>query len=206
MTGKRPYAITRVNRTIMAQTLAELGLNVGAEIGVAQGNHSKILCDNNPNIKLYCVDPWKPYEGYPEYQNRIEYYGRLAAETLKDCNCVFVKKLSMDAVRDFKTGELDFVYIDGAHDFKNVVMDLCEWSKIVRVGGIVYGHDYKRRNRPDDKARIDVKDAVDAYCYAHGIDPWFVLGEKSNHKDGMYKEGVQSWMFVRQSKDRIYFV
>lgn len=200
---KSPINIEKINRTIMAQTLHELGLNKGVEVGVAQGDHSLILCKNMPNIELYCVDPWKPYDGYMEYRNRIVRYGQEAKSKLDPYNVHYMETFSMEAVKEFPLGSLDFVYIDGAHDFKNVADDICEWSKRVKIGGIVYGHDFKRRNRPEDKATIHVKDVVQAYVYAHGVSPWFVLGIKSNHKDGMYREGVQSWMFVRQEKDRI---
>ena len=85
----------------------------------------------------------------------------------------------MDAVKDFEDGSLDFVYIDGNHDFKNVANDIVEWQKKVRVGGIVAGHDY-RRHKPHLTYQCHVVDVVNAYTYAFGINPWFVLqGDKS---------------------------
>jgi hypothetical protein len=176
----------------MAKTLYELGFTKGAEVGVAKGDHAKILCENNPNLKLYCIDVWERYKGYREYTDRIEKYYEIAKNILEPYGCSLIKKFSMDAVKDFPDGSLDFVYIDGAHDFKNVANDICEWSKKVRSGGIVYGHDYKRSK---GKYTNDVVDVVQAYCYAKGIRPWFVLGEKGQ-RDGVYKEGTQSWMWV----------
>ena len=61
---KSPISILQTNRTIMAQTLAELGFTVGAEIGVARGKHSELLFRNIPGLKLYCVDAWQGYGGY----------------------------------------------------------------------------------------------------------------------------------------------
>ncbi len=200
LSPKPPIAIEQTNRTIMAQTLAELGFTVGAEIGVAQGHHSLVLCQNIPGLHLYAVDVWEPYDGYYEYQDRITRYHQEAIERLAGYNVTYVQKYSMDAVKDFADGSLDFVYIDGAHDFRNVVDDLCEWSKKVKVGGIVYGHDYKRRH---DVYVIEVKDAVQAFCYTKGIRPWFVLGQPGNHVDGKFREGGQSWMFVRQEGDHV---
>lgn len=190
---KSPIPIYKINRTIMAQTLNELNLKVGAEIGVAKGDHAKILCDNIPDLKLYCIDVWEDYPGYNEYIGRITRYYEKAKVLLSPYNCIFIKKFSMDAVKDFEDGSLDFVYIDGAHDFKNVAMDVCEWTPKVRTGGIVYGHDFKRSNRHVNA----VKDVIPAYMYAHKINPWFVLGEKG-HNNGMYREGTLSWMFVKQ--------
>jgi len=197
-----PISILNTNRYIMADTLNELGFKVGAEIGVAQGSHSKILCQRIPNLRLFCVDIWDLYEGYNEYTDRINRYYEAAKVTLAPWHTVFVKKFSMDAVKDFEDGSLDFVYIDGAHDFMHVAEDLCEWSKKVRVGGIVYGHDYKLRN-DSTKNIIHVKHALQAYVYTHAIKPWFVLGMPGNHADKKFCEGCQSWMFVRQETDRL---
>ncbi len=48
----------------------------------------------------------------------------------------------MDALEDFEDNSLDFVYIDGDHNFKHISEDIYEWTKKVRSGGIVSGHDY----------------------------------------------------------------
>src|SRR5512147_8779 len=117
LSGKPPIAIERTNRKDMAQTLAELGFTTGAEVGVAQGHHSLILCENIPGLHLYAVDVWQPYDGYFEYEDRITRYYKEARQRLAGYNVTFVEKFSMDAVGEFADGSLDFVYIDGAHDF-----------------------------------------------------------------------------------------
>ena len=199
---KPPIEIPNINRKIMAETLGELGLITGAEIGVAQGFHAKLLFENIPALKLYAVDVWEKYPGYNEYEDRIKRYYREAKRRLSGYNVAFMKMFSMEAAKTFYDNSLDFVYIDGAHDFRSVAEDLCEWVPKVRVGGIVYGHDYKRRI---DRAEyiIHVKDVVQAYMYSHGIRPWFVLGMRGNRPDGLYVEGTQSWMMVRQEGDRL---
>jgi len=200
---KGPINILNTNRKDMAETLNELGFKKGVEVGVAQGHHSLVLCQNLPGAELYGVDVWDLYEGYNEYTDRIHKYYLEAQERMKPYpNYKFIRKFSMDAVGDFEDGSLDFVYIDGAHDFKNVAMDICEWSKKVKKGGIVYGHDYKRRHK---RWIVDVKDVVDAYSYDKAVRPLFVLGEPGNRPDGKFKEGGQSWLFVRQDDDLVNY-
>ncbi len=198
---EKPPIERSVNRTVMARTLGELGFKIGAEVGVAQGHHAKMLCENVPGLKLYCVDIWGRYPGYEEYYDRIERYYLEAKEKLAPYDCVFVKKFSMDAVKDFEDNSLDFVYIDGAHDFKSVAEDICEWTKKVRVGGIVYGHDYQRRYVPKHKYAVQVKDVVQAYMYSHRIRPWFVLNNAVH--DPFFGRDVTGWMFVRQDTDAL---
>lgn len=197
--SQHPIDINNINRTIMAKTLGELGFKIGAEVGVAQGWHAEILCRENPGIKLFAVDIWDLYDGYKEYRDRIHQYYEEAKNRLAPYNCEFIRKFSADAAKDFADGSLDFVYIDGAHDFKNVAIDLCEWSKKVRPGGIVFGHDYQRFRR--NRSIVDVKDVVQAFVYSHKIRPLMALNNKlADPKFGMDAPG---WMFVRTSDQLI---
>lgn len=198
---KPPVEIRNINRTIMAQTLGELEFKVGAEIGVAQGDHAKILLENNPGFKLFCIDIWDLYPGYREYTDRIHRYYQEAKEKLAPYDAEIIKKFSMDAVKDFTDESLDFVYIDGAHDFKSVADDICEWTKKVKIGGIVFGHDYKRSRDTGGKFPVDVKDVVQAYTYSHSIAPWFVL--KNDIRDPKFGRDNPGWLFVRQKTGRI---
>ncbi len=197
---RSPIEIRGINRTIMAKVLGELKFKVGAEIGVAQGKHAKVLCEANPGVKLYCVDIWCQYPGYNEYTNRIQRYYWEAKAKLSPYNCTFLKKFSMDAVTDFADESLDFVYIDGAHDFKSVADDICEWTKKVRIGGIVFGHDYQRSRDTHSNHPVDVKDVVQAYMYSHSISPWFAL--VNNIRDPKFGRDHPGWLFVRQTTDR----
>lgn len=200
--AESPIAILKTNRKLMAQTLNELGFKVGVEVGTAEGYYARDICEAIPGVKLSCVDIWASYDGYQEYIDREEKCLVEAHKLLDPYGCEFIRKYSMDAVKDFADGSLDFVYIDGAHDFKNVAMDMCEWSKKVKIGGVVYGHDFKRRHH---KWIVDVKDVVIPFSYAKRVQPVFILGEQSNHNDGMFKEGSQSWLFVRQHNDLVNY-
>ena len=69
VSGKGGTEIDGVNRTIMAGTLKELGFREGAEVGVAEGLHAQVLCENNPGVKLHCIDTWRNYPGYMYRKN-----------------------------------------------------------------------------------------------------------------------------------------
>jgi hypothetical protein len=194
--GGNPLEIHNVNRTIMTQTLAELGFNEGAEIGVAEGYHAEVMGKNIPGLKLHCVDIWEMYPGYEEYPE-IESIYYEAVKRLQPYNMPFYREFSTKALRHFPDNSLDFVYIDGGHDFLNVSMDICGWSKKVRPGGIVSGHDYKRSR----KNVVHVKDVVPAYMYAHSISPWFVL--TNDVRDQRFGRDNPGWLFVRQEGDQI---
>jgi len=167
-----PARIKGLRRTDLYPMFAELGFQRGAEVGVADGRNSLAICESIPNLKMFCIDPWKVYGKNPRAQDNQDFNFNLARERLKPYNVTFYKAMSMDAVRDFEPHSLDFVYIDGHHSFDYVIQDLVEWSKIVRPGGIVCGHDYYRFRW------AGVQLAVDSYTRAHQVHEFYLTDEK----------------------------
>lgn len=195
LSQKSPILIERINRQIMAETLNELGAKRGVEIGTAEGTHAEILCRAIPGLDLYCVDPWVHYPGYTDYMGAtLDRFYKTAVEKLAPYHVTLLRKFSLDAAGCFPDNSLDFVYIDGAHDFQNVADDICTWIEKVKPGGVFFGHDYKRSHNPG--FRCHVVDVVGAYTYAMGVHPWFILGQQGT-SDGLYREGTRSWMWVK---------
>lgn len=164
-------------RKDLASLFAELGFQSGAEIGVCSGEYSEVLLKANPQLRLLCVDPWGPYISPWRFKvttERAEDRLRRARERLKPYpNVEFIRKTSLEAAHDVPDNSLDFVYIDGLHDFDNAMMDLITWGRKVRKGGIVSGHDYWHFHGGA------VVPAVDAYVQAHRISEWYITREKS---------------------------
>ena len=150
--------------------LKELGFKTGVEIGTRVGTYAKELCIALPSLKLYCIDPWKEYPGYNESfrPGEIERQYEEVKSRLAPYNCIIIKKESMEAVKDFEPNSLDFVFIDANHDYKYVLEDINEWTKIVKPGGIIFGHDFA----PDHPG---VMQAVYEYTSKNSVSPWFVL-------------------------------
>lgn len=170
-----PMRIKGFTRESLAKLFGEFGFTKGAEVGVAEGHYSLTLCKNISNLQLNCVDLWDTYyRGNTKLKDRAmqDEALSLAHEKLDPYNVTFIRKASMDAVRDFKDNSLDFVYLDGDHSFDFIMQDLIEWSKKVKPGGIVSGHDaYRFRG-------AGVVDAVSVYTHCHHIYEWFVCDER----------------------------
>jgi len=160
----------RYNRNHLAELLGELQYNKGAEIGVRRGRYSIQLCKCNPNLKLYCIDPWNDYD--PKYPlSKQEKIYQEAKTNLSPYNATLIRKASMDALSDFDDESLDFVYIDGNHKYDYIAPDIIFWSKKVRPGGIVGCHDYYAFGWSG------VVQAVNSYTFCHDIRPWYVTKE-----------------------------
>jgi hypothetical protein len=156
--------------TTIPELISEFGYKVGAEIGVSKAAYTKVIFDKNPSLKMYCIDPWTRY-WVVRNQERQNRYQVMAKETLKDFDVQFLVKTSKEALVDIADNSLDFVYIDALHDFDNVMFDIIEWSRKVRTGGMVSGHDFVYFHD------CGVIPAVEAYTRAHNINPWFITNE-----------------------------
>jgi hypothetical protein len=118
-----------------------------------------------------------------------------AKERLSKYKIEMIREFSMDAVKRVPEGSLDFVYIDANHEYPWVTEDIVHWSKRVRPGGIVAGHDYYRSILKDSKCHVLA--AVNGYTYAYRINPWFILGTQAR-VPGQARDKSRSWMWVKQ--------
>ncbi len=178
VTAESPVRLN-CTRKDLAALFSQLGFTEGAEIGVDNGFYSEVLCQQNPNLKLHCIDPWKVYSKYEDireeriFTKRFEHTKKL----LEPYNCNIIRKSSTGALKDFAPRSLDFVYIDGNHTFDYVTEDLRGWSKIVKVGGIIAGHDYKGRRKgatPLGRMELGVGKAVDMYVEENKIEKLYL--------------------------------
>jgi hypothetical protein len=175
-------------KTEYPNLLKELGMKKGVEIGVYQGEYSEILKKAIPDLDLIGVDAWTAYGGYncedgePEDLEMVAYEKAKARAEKFDFK--LMKAWSMDAVKEFADESLDFVFIDGNHDFEHVVEDTAKWSRKVRKGGIVSGHDFFKKHHK----KYGVREAIPAWCEANNIKPLFAW--TGDH--------CPSWFYVKQ--------
>ena len=197
-----PIEIPNVGRDNLPEWFKDLGFKIGVEVGTQKGEYAEILCKKNPEAKLYCIDPWKKIKDYFEYRSDSlhEKYYRETKERLEKFNCELIRKTSIEAVKDFEDDSIDYVYIDGNHSFPSVVNDIYEWSKKVRKGGIISGHDwYKAKGYPKNGKNIThhVIEAVSGYTKAYKIKPWFVLGTEAKI-EGQIRDKSRSWLWIKE--------
>jgi predicted O-methyltransferase YrrM len=78
----------------------------------------------------------------------------------------FVRRTGESASHEWEEQSVDFVYIDGLHDYASISRDIELWYPKVRTGGIIAGHDY----HPDIP---DVIRAVDEFREKTGVEMFF---------------------------------
>jgi len=117
---------------------------VGCEVGCFRGASTEVFA--NFSACINAVDPW----------TRVieSNYGEVTYEMLAEAEKEFDKLLevydniikhklfSAEALGIFQNASLDYVYIDGAHDYESAGFDIISWRKKLKPDGLLMGHDY----------------------------------------------------------------
>jgi predicted O-methyltransferase YrrM len=117
------------------------------EIGAFTGVSTKTLALASPTSKVVTIDPFVD----PEYigQDTID-------EFIKNTKGLDVELVvtTSDKAYDWWNKQIDFLHIDGAHDYEQVKRDI-RWLKFVKKGHYVFFHDYTAATLPGVKQAVD---------------------------------------------------
>jgi len=163
--------------------------SVFVEIGSWKGRSSAYMAqkikESGKDIKFFAIDT---FEGAPDnyQQNKLlremdqSLYFTFVDNMIK-CNLTkYVFPIKLDSVAAsilFEDKSVDFVFIDGDHNYQAIKQDLEVWHRKIKKGGILAGHDYLWECNDKTKA---VYRAVNEFIveYDYGIeikkDSWFI--------------------------------
>jgi predicted O-methyltransferase YrrM len=123
-------------------------VEVGSWLGRSTAYMAVEIANSGKQISFFAVDTWR---GSPaeQYQAVVREMGGTAYEAfLENMERGSVRAmvtpmvgLSALSARAFNDREVDFVFLDAAHDFHSVRADVRAWLPKVRVGGVIAGHD-----------------------------------------------------------------
>ena len=201
----KPFLIPKCNRDELPEFFKQLGLKVGAEIGVYKGEFTEKFCQTG--LTMYAIDNWKTFElagvKYQRQERQDAIYEHAKGRLGKYQNCTVIRKDSMDAVIDFDYDSLDFVYIDGDHTFRGVANDIYEWYMRIKKGGIISGHDYiytgvDKRAEKSYKTFCHVPMIVDAFVKAFEIENYYAFGRSKPLEKELKNDIYLSWFFIKK--------
>lgn len=137
-----------MNYNVLATILKSLGVvqyGAGAEIGVLYGDTSYHLLNEIPNLNLYSVDPYLPYDEPDRTAQHMAQYEQQARDKLSKfgSRSIMMKNTSVEAAPTITDGSLDFVFIDAQHTYEACKEDIETWFPKIRPGGLITGHDYR---------------------------------------------------------------
>lgn len=130
---------------------------VCAEIGVFRGAFTQRIFSQKPSI-VHLIDPWK---FYPEAKGRL--YGPRDRNSQKKMDQLYTtvknkfehrggklhRKESAKAAEDIEDNSIDFLYIDGNHDYEYVLTDLLLYIPKMKKKGIIVCDDYEYDKGPN---------------------------------------------------------
>ena len=135
---------------------------IGIEIGSYAGESAEIFLKSNAFRLLYCIDPWEM--NYDPNDDAGKDEGIYLAEKEFDNrfkNNPIIKKVKMkssEAIDAFRDESIDFIYIDGNHQYEFIKQDLIDYVPKIKKGGIISGHDYGGASHT-----IGTKKAIDEF-------------------------------------------
>jgi predicted O-methyltransferase YrrM len=131
------------------------------EIGVYAGENTlfiaKILKEINIKFNITCVDSWRSYNVrhdqafnfyYKKFNDGLD-HGKVFNLFKYNLKCFGIKKKVKIIKKTSKlfllknTQIFDLIFIDGSHDYKNVLFDIQYSKKFLKNGGIMVGDDYE---------------------------------------------------------------
>jgi len=118
-----------------------------AEIGVYKGDHfAEFLAPDGVPIKTaWLIDSWARefpggYAGHTQEEWNELYM--LTLSRFSSLPHIHVIRLTSVEAAPFLPNDLDFVYLDAAHDYESVTQDIKTWYPKIRPGGLIWGDDY----------------------------------------------------------------
>jgi hypothetical protein len=126
------------------------------EVGSWKGRSASFMAveiiNSGKNIKFDCIDTWDgSIEHTAEDSDWVTKFKKdkdfLYSSFLKNTQPVSdvinpIRKRSHDAVMSYKNRSLDFIFLDGSHAYKDILLDLQLFYPKLKRGGIIGGHDY----------------------------------------------------------------
>lgn len=131
------------------------------EIGTYGGRSAYAIASSNQVSSLFCIDSWQDYnnvhrkpiqaqsEGFPSFTRLLSDHSELPIR--------FVIGSSLDpaVVNLIENDSIDFLFLDGNHEYEHLLQEISLWMPKVNAEGIICGDDYHFRS---------VKRAVDSFA------------------------------------------
>lgn len=174
------------NRYEFGFMLRERGYRKAIEIGTDLGSFANALLSQWDGELISC-DDYRPYEWnkWPRESDMMIASMRLARH---DGRGRIAQTSSVELAKNLPmwfAEQLDFVYIDGDHQFTSVCEDLRTWWPFISMNGMIAGHDFDEDRHPE------VHRAVHAFANNHDVTIHRVVGD--GHCYSWYIERAESF-------------
>lgn len=120
------------------------------ELGVFHGLATRAMLSNS-QARIWCIDTWrgegcKPVSGQKHKYLSTEKDFYVFLDYIWDLldRIVILKMSTQEAAGLLPHDCFDMVFIDAGHSYEEVKYDILHYAPLVRPGGLLCGHDYRR--------------------------------------------------------------
>lgn len=157
--------------TLVKNIVEKIENGVFVEIGTDHGNMAKHILESSKTSVLYCIDPYVKYDSYGDAINNytgdsLYYKTRDMLKGLYGERVHFIRKFSENALDDIPA-DIDFLYIDGNHQYSYVLKDLELYYPRVKKNCYILGDDAVDNNESQRNENGDVLKVWSPGCYGH---------------------------------------
>jgi hypothetical protein len=177
---------------VIASFMLEQGYKTFVEVGCKEGRTTGHVLKNVPDSCVIAIDPWcampdqrgvvggETYEEWDFAAIEKQFWENVGTDH-QDMRVNMKRHTSEHCARvmsewkdvDGKPFRADLVFIDAAHDYENVKLDIQRWWPLVRDGGMLVGHDFNHKWPGVERAVADSFDLFSVGCAPDSI--WFVI-------------------------------
>jgi hypothetical protein len=105
------------------------------------------IANSGKNIKFDCVDTWRGSNEPAHTNDPAVINDTLYQEFLSNIEPVKhiitpVRAPSVEAAKLYEDNSLDFILLDGSHEYQDVYDDIVAWFFKLKPGGLLVGDDY----------------------------------------------------------------
>jgi len=145
----------------MKKIATDAAARVILDIGSFCGGSVRVWAEASPGATIVAVDTWEGTPGdpvmdyyatgrvYDTFLHRIRFQLEAARRTIP------IRGRSVDVMTALPDGWFDLVWIDADHHDAEVRADIAAASRLVKVDGVLCGHDYSTDDAPDVKRVVD---------------------------------------------------
>jgi hypothetical protein len=132
-----------------------------AEIGVNEGDFSKMILQQSIPSKLHLIDAWGDPKRYHDGLKELvrDKFKEEITQNIVELNIGY----STTVLKGFPDHYFDWVYLDTNHSYNVTAAELVALEDKIKSGGVIAGHDYIIGNWADD-CRYGVIEAVHEFC------------------------------------------
>lgn len=121
-------------------------VEIGSWLGRSAALMAVEIANSGKAIRFDCIDPWS--DGGPDLRHKVEamsvpIYDQFLANIAPVAAYINPIRLpSLEAAKLYGEVSLDFVMIDGSHQYEDVCADIHAWGPKIKPGGVLAGDDW----------------------------------------------------------------